>query len=145
MTALAANKKRHVRQAHQIRKGSKVGVDSDVFYEGAGLCSNAGEAAPAADTAGFRTLGVCTEKVTTGASNTLEVEYEYGHEEWFPQDGSITAADIEANAMWLDDTTLTDATTATNDVEAGKIKELETIDGVAGCWIEVAGYGPDSA
>lgn len=145
MAALTANRKRYTRNVHQAKLGSAVGVDSEEFYEGQGVCSNAGEAAAAADTSGFRTLGVSIKRASTGSSNTARIEFEFGHEEWFPQDGNIAAGDVGANAIWLDDNTLTDAGTATNDVEAGRITELETIDGVAGCWIEVAGFSPDNA
>lgn len=145
MAALVANRERFVRNVGPQRKGKGVGADSKEFYEGALLCyDTAGKITPAADTAGFRIAGVAAKRQTTGASNTDVVEFEFGHEEWFPSTG-IAAGDMQANAVITDDNTLTDALTATNDVEAGLVTELETKRGTAGAWIRVAEFGVDAA
>jgi hypothetical protein len=145
MAALTANRERFVRAVGRQEKGSGVGVDSDEFYEGQLVCFNgSGKIAPAADTAGFRVAGVCTKRVTTGASNTTEIEFEYGHQEWFPHSGLVNA-DIGANCVVSDDNTVTETTTATNDVEVGLITEIESLRGTAGVWIRIAEFGVDTA
>lgn len=142
---LTANKERFVRAVERQSKGSGVGADSSEFYEGQLVSFSAtGRVTPSTDTVGHHIAGVCTKRVTTGASNTVKIEFEYGHQEWFPST-AITAADLGTMAVVSDDTTLTDAGTATNDVEAGVITELETKRGAAGAWIRVAEFAPDSA
>jgi hypothetical protein len=143
MAALTANRKRYTR-GPAPRKGDGVGVDSDEFYEGQLLSWNtSGKLVPSTDTSGERIAGVCTKRVTTGASNTLRIEFEFGHEEWFPG-ASATVADLEANVCVTDDNTYGDNTT-TNDVEIGKLKALETLGGVAGGWIHIGVTGLDAA
>lgn len=142
---LTANRERFVRAVERQSKGAGVGADSSEFYEGQLVSFNAtGRVVPASDTVGHHIAGVSTKRVTTGASNTVKIEFEYGHQEWFPQT-AITAADLGTMAVVSDDAILTDAGTATNDVEAGLVQELETRRGVAGAWIRVAEFGPDSA
>lgn len=143
MAALTANRRRYRRGV--ARKGYAVGADSMQFYEGQLVVfDTAGKLRPAADTSGFRIAGVATKKESTGASNTREIEFEFGHEEWFPITG-ITAADKQAMGMVADDNTVTDAATATNDVEVGLVQNLETKGGVSGAWFRIAEFGPDSA
>lgn len=144
MAALAANRARYTR-GPAPRIGDGVGVDSDEFYEGGLLSWNtSGKLIPSSDTAGERIAGVCTKRVTTGASNTTRITFEFDHEEWFAG-AAVTAADMEANVSVSDDNTYTDATTATNDVEIGKMKMLETIKGVAGGWIHIGVMGLDAS
>lgn len=144
MAALAANRARYTRGVARQQKGYGVGVDSDEFYEGQLVCyDTAGKIAPAADTAGFRIAGVCTKRVTTGASNTTKIEFEWGHQEWFPGTGA-TAADMQSNVCVADDNNYVD-NTATNDVEIGALTQLETVHGVAGGWIRIAEFGLDAA
>lgn len=146
MTALAANKVRRTRGVANTKKVSGVGADSSEFYEGAiGAYNNASKIARGADTANFRTAGVVTRRTTTGSSNTTEIELERGHEEWFPHDGNLGVTSLGKNACVLDDATLTNAATATNDVPVGEIIELETIGGVAGAWVAVGEYAPTNA
>jgi len=145
MAALTANRARATRNTGRMSKGSGVGVDSDEFYEGQLVCFNgSGKIAPAADSAGFRIAGVCTKRVTTGASNTTEIEFEFGHEEWF-EHASIANADYGANCVVSDDQIVTDAATATNDVEVGIVTEIESRGGTAGVWIRIAEFGLDAA
>jgi hypothetical protein len=138
MTAASANRDRLVRGVSNVVPGKGVGADSSEFYAGAMVChNNAGRIARAADTANFKIAGVVKKRLTTGASNALLVEFEYGHEEWFINDGTIVAASIGLDATILDDQTASIAGTTTNDIRAGKIMELETIKGVAGVWIRI--------
>lgn len=146
MTALAANKERRVRNISQMRKGSGTGADSSTFYEGALCChNNSGKIAVAADTASFKIAGVVSKKLVTVGSNTLLVEFEFGHEEWFPDDGSIAAASIGLDATVLDDQTASVAATTTNDVRMGRVIERETYKGTAGVWVQVGVFGTAAA
>lgn len=143
MAALSANRTRYVR-GPAPRVGDGVGVDSDEFYEGQLVSYNtSGKIVPSTDAAGERVAGVCTKRISTGASNTLRIPFEFDHEEWFPG-ASATAADLNANVCVTDDNTYGDNTT-TNDVEIGQLKELETIKGTAGGWIHIARVGLDAA
>jgi hypothetical protein len=148
MAALTANKVRYQRNLDHKRTLEITGTDSLEFYEGA-LCSWAAAAStvgPSSDTASERFAGVCSERVTTGASNTLKIKLEWGHSEWFPVAAtSIAAGDEGKNAVIADDATLSEVADETNDVPAGMIEELETIDGTAGCWITVGIYAPTNA
>lgn len=142
--ALSANKVRYKRAVSRLVKGSGVGADSSTFYEGALVCFNTtGKIAVAADTAGFRIAGICTKYVVTGSSNTVEIEFERGHEEWIAGSGA-TAADLMANVCVADDGAYTD-NASTNDVEIGALVELETKAGTAGGWVRIGELGPDAA
>jgi len=147
MAALTTNKVRFQRNIHNKMLGSGTGADSSEFYEG-GLVAhnNAGRIARGADTASFKTCGVISTRLTTGASNTLRVEFEFGHEEWF----AINATDIDntkigLNAIISDDQTLTNAATAANDVPIGRVTELETKNGVSGAWVQVGVFAMTNA
>lgn len=146
MTALAANKERRTRNLGNLCRGSGTGADSSTFYSGALVChNNSGKIAVAADTANFKIAGVCTKRVVTGSSNTLLVEFEWGHEEWFPDDGNIAAASIGLDATILDDQTASNLATTTNDIRMGRIIERETYKGQAGVWVQVGVFGTAGA
>ena len=147
MAALTANRVRHVRGVHKPELVTITGIDSEEFYEGAmaNYAAAASKVNAAADTASQRFAGVVATRLTTAASNTLKVEMERGHQEWFAHDGNLGAGDEGKNAIILDDQTLTNAATATNDVPAGEIVEFETINGTAGCWIKVGVFAPTNA
>lgn len=144
MTALAANKERRTRGTPV--KGYGTGADSSTFYEGALCChNNSGKIAVAADTANFKIAGVVTKRLVTGSSNTLLVEFEYGHEEWFPDDSNVAAASIGNDGTILDDQTVSVSGTTTNDIRIGKIMERETYKGQAGVWIRIGVHGVAAA
>lgn len=146
--ALAANKSRRQRNVHLKRLLEVTGTDSMTFYEGAIGCwaASASTISVGADTSGFRVAGVVAEALTTSTSNTAKVKLEWGHSEWFPTlADSIAAGDEGKNAVLADDAVLSEAADESNDVPAGMIEELETIDGVAGCWISVGVYAPSNA
>lgn len=146
--ALSANKVRYQRNVHLKRLLEITGADSQTFYEGAIGCWSAAASTVAvgADTSGFRTAGVVAQALTTGSSNTAKVKLEWGHSEWFPiLADSIAAGDEGKNAVLADDAVLSEAADEVNDVPAGMIEELETIDGAAGCWISVGVYAPTNA
>jgi hypothetical protein len=126
-----------------MMKGSVVGADSQTIFQGAVLCHNgAGKVAEGADSAGFFIAGVSPRKATTGTSNTKELEYEWGHEELFAHDGSLTAADVGKNAALLDDNTVCDSTVTTNDVVAGRITEFVSSSFV---WVHVGVFALTTA
>ena len=129
MAVLTANKYRlkvKPTGAH-IKPPPRVAVDSDILYQFAILCYTAtGLIAPAADTANYKFAGINLKQLTTGASNTLEAEFERGHIEDFVTDGNLDAADIGRNALILDDQTVTNAATATADVPLGEILDFYT-------------------
>lgn len=129
MTALSANKHRIGLKAvqHSI-KDKIVAADSDEYYEGQILCHNgSGKVAAGANTSGFTVAGISRERLTTGASNTEEIEFEWGHIEEFPINSTdITAADVGTNAYVLDDATVTGLAGGTNRVALGRIVGFRT-------------------
>lgn len=142
MTALAANKIRSVLGAPGILL-SHVGVTSAVLYEGALLCFSAAASTVtnAADTASFRVAGVYRgSQKTIAAGETVELER--GQVEYFLQDGNLAAGSESKNAIILDNATMTNAATATNDVPAGTILKL---DGSTGVWVHVGVFAPTNA
>jgi len=138
MAALSANRVRYQRNLHAKRLLEITGKASTQFYAG-GLVSWGAAAStvlPSSDTASERIAGVCAEKVLTTASGGETAKLEWGHSEWFPHSG-IAAGQEAADGVVSDDNTITDAAAATNDVPAGMIEEIETINGTAGVWITV--------
>lgn len=144
MTALAANKTRRTRGTP--KKGYGIGADSSTFYEGALVChNNAGKIAVAADTANFKIAGVCTKYLVTGSSNTLLVEFEFGHQEFLANDTNVVNVGIGLDATIADDATVSNVGTTTNDIRAGRIQQLETIGGVSGVWVDIGNFGTAGA
>lgn len=138
MTALSAEKS-IVETGDNGRLGRGVGASSITIYKGALVCWNAsGLITNATDTANFKIAGVAIKTYVLGASNTTEVVFRRYHEEWFVNDGNIDSNDIGLDACVLDNATLTNAATASNDVRAGQVQRLETRDGVSGVVIAVA-------
>lgn len=138
MTALAANKARKTRAVQDMVRGEITAADSQTFFEGSMVNRNSsGNPVVATDAASETFMGVCSEALTTSTSNTTKVKFEYGHEEWFAS--ALTKTSIGANGTILDDGTISNAATTTNDVIVGEIIEAETIDGVAGVWVRVRG------
>lgn len=137
--ALSADKKRVTRNVQGKCTAQFLLADSQTVYEGALIMINAsGNAVVGADTASMTFGGVAKAAVTSSTSNTTKyVDVEYGHEEWFPKESAVTAADLGANLVIYDDNSLTDAGAATNDVSVGQAVQLETINGTAGVWIRV--------
>lgn len=136
MTALSANRDRHTAETHILKKGKLTGVDSDEFYTG-GLVSNngSGKAIPAADTSGHVVLGICSKRLTTGASNTLEVPFQYNHVELLANNGNITDSHVGAQAYVVDDQTVGLAADVTNNIPAGRIEEVTS----AGVYVWIGG------
>lgn len=139
MTALAADKKRHVKAPHLMVEETILLADSQTVYEGALISVNSsGLAVVGSDTASEFCVGVAKEAAVSGSSNTtVKVTVQRGHREWFAKNSNVTAADIGAQGVIEDDGTVSDAGTETNDVKVGKIVAIETVEGTAGCWVEV--------
>lgn len=140
MAALTASRKRHQRNVHLKRTLEVTGVDSDEFYEG-GMVSWSAAAAtvvPSSDTASERMAGICTHRVSTSTSNTKKITLEWGHEEWYATAASsIVTGDEGTDAVIADDQTIGEAADESNDISAGMIVEIETIEGTVGAWIAV--------
>lgn len=96
-----------------------------VWYQGSLVCINAsGFGVRASDAANLRVLGIATNRGdnTGGSNGALTIEYEFGGVYEFLIDGAtITDAARGLNAIVLDDQTMTNALTATNDIPAGQI------------------------
>jgi hypothetical protein len=141
--ALSANKSRRTRNEHNKRLLEITGADSQEFYEGA-MCvftSGASTISVASDSSGVRFAGVCPDRITTGASNTIKIPLEWGHSEWFPLAGSgLAAGDEGKNVVLTDDAQITEWEDETHSVMVGKLEELETIEGVSGGWVTVGVY-----
>lgn len=142
--ALSANTARPRRNTHLMRDGEITAADSQTLYQGAILCHSAAAATveEGADTASFRVAGICEEALTTGTSNTLKAKFVWGHEELMTHDGEIVAADVGKNACITDDDTLTNGTTATNDVPLGMITEYVSATQV---WVAIGVFAPANA
>lgn len=141
MTALAADKKRITRNLGGMKTATVLLADSQTVYEGAIIMRNSsGDPIVGADTASCVAMGVASEAVTSGTSNTTKfVKIEYGHEEWFAV-SSITKASIGVNVTIVDDQTIGLAAATTNDVALGILVQLETINGTAGGWVRVCEF-----
>jgi len=150
MTALAANKARHVRATEHMTLRQVTTGASFTAYRGGLVNFNAsGNAVAAADTSGHRIAGVipfATESspgvqgaIASGVSFNVEV----GHEEWFPLGGSTAfdGADLMLDACVFDTGSVATGGETTNDVRVGRIVQLETINGVAGVWVHVGVFG----
>lgn len=142
MTALAADKKRIVRNINGMKEAEVLLADSQTVYEGAIIMRNSsGDPIVGADTASCVGMGVASEAVVSGTSNTTKfVKIQYGHEEWFASTGTFTKASIGVNVTISDDQTVALAATTTNDVLLGMLVQLETINGTAGAWIRVGEF-----
>lgn len=139
MTALADDKPDiAIRQEAMGRTRKVTFKTGDTYYNGAIICYESGgsDAVVGSDGAGLRIAGVFHGETFTTTADT-EGEVKTDHVEWFRQDGNVAASDVGSVAIILDDQTVTNAATATNDIELGEILELETRYGNAGCWVHV--------
>lgn len=95
------------------------------IYANGLVCFNAsGYAAPAADTANFEIAGLAVEgQVNSGADAAKYIRVLRGVMADFAFTG-FTIAGCGKNCCVADDNTVTNAATATNDVEVGQIVEL---------------------
>jgi hypothetical protein len=120
-------------------------VDSNVvIYAGAMVCENgSAEAVPAADASGYACIG----KAVAGADNTganysatKTVEVARGIFRW-ANGGSFTDANIGDLAYVADDQTVTTAGSATYDIVAGVIIDVDA----SGVWVDTYAIGGSGA
>jgi hypothetical protein len=140
--ALSADKRRRTRNLGGMKTATVLLADSQTVYEGAIIMRNAaGDPVVGADVASSAAMGVATEAVTSGPSNTTKfVKIEYGHEEWFKSSGVFTKTSIGTNVCILDDETIATAAVANADIPIGILVQLETIDGVLGGWVRICEF-----
>lgn len=145
MTALAAD--RRVTVLHPGIRGSIGAAANAVWYKGSLISRNSsGFGIVAADTASTFVVGVAREagNNTGGANDAVEIPIDrYCIVNFAIQSTSITVADIGFNAIVQDDQTVTDATTATNDIPVGMIVDVEGSGTVA--YVHVGVFGPTNA
>jgi len=135
MAALADEKTDVHRKGLDGRYVKVILKTTKTFYPGA-MCSydTSGDVVPSTDAASEIFAGIYDGATLTTTADT-DGQLLIGQKEWIRQDGNITAAMTGKVAVVLNDQTLTNATTATNDVKVGQILELESFGGNAGCWI----------
>jgi len=92
------------------------------------VVSGTGTALNGADTANGLVMGISTQLVDTALGHTscpvMRGRF------WFANDGTITAANVGQQATILDNQTVSLAATTTNDVVAGLILQVDSVDGV---------------
>lgn len=92
------------------------------------VVSGTGTALNGADTASGLVMGISTQLVDTTLGHTVCLVMRGRF--WFGNDGNITAANIGQQATILDNQTVSTAATTTNDVVAGVILQVDSVDGV---------------
>ena len=145
MTALTQAARRAIKSPNLGHVESIGMAASQVIYQGALVSRNSsGYAIPAADTATTAVIGIAEESVTStaAAAGTFSIKVIRGVVAPFAiQSTSITVADIGYNAIVQDDNTVTDATTATNDIPVGVIVNVDS----AGAHVCVGVFAPTNA
>lgn len=101
------------------------------------VVAGTGTALNGADTASGICMGISTQLVDTALGHT-KCPVKRGAF-WLNNDGTITAADIGGQCTILDNQTVSKAATTTNDVIAGEILELATVDGVSQVLVDMRG------
>lgn len=92
------------------------------------VVAGTGTALNGADTASGICMGVSMQAVDTLLGHT-KCPVKRGRF-WFANDGTITAADIGGACTILDNQTVSKAATTTNDIVAGYIDAVDSVDGV---------------
>ena len=108
-------------------------------FRGSLLCFNAtGLLVIASDTAGLRVAGIATENVSVALAGQL-VSFEFGHQEFLLEvSGAWTGGALGLDACVADDSGVTTALVAVNDIRIGRITQRETINGAVGQWVFIA-------
>ena len=96
-----------------------------------------GTALNGADSAGGICMGISTQLVDTALGHT-KCPIKRGNF-WFNNNGNITAANVGQQATIVDNQTVGLAADTTNDVIAGEILEVATVDGVAQVLVDMRG------
>jgi hypothetical protein len=137
MAALSAETARESRNDHMKRKRRFLMTASKTIYKGGfvAIIATTGLAEAAADTSGFRSVGIATETVTSAASGSYYITVEYGHEVKVACASTMVGAVDVAVCISTDNDVEVIATT-TNDVKAGIVREAVSTTVV---WLEVCG------
>ena len=104
---------------------------STKIYNGAAVCSSAGYAVPAADTASLLTMGVAYETADNSAvavDGAISVPVRVGC--FFFDTTAIVAADVGKLCYWTDDHTVDLVGVTAQDIVAGKIMAVDATFGV---------------
>lgn len=140
-TALGANRNTAERTGEYV---SMTVASGSVIYAGAMVCENGSTyAVPAVDSSGYVVIGCAVEKAdntTAYYSSTKTVKVKRGTFRW-ANGGSFTDANIGDFAYVSDDQTVTTAASATQDVVAGVIIDVDS-DGV---WVDTYAIGGSGA
>lgn len=124
---------------HNSRRIVRYQVDASVkIFNGTIVMLVAGFARPGADTAAAICVGIADETVdnSSGSAGAKSINVVAGIAAKLQNNaGAIVQADIGKSANIVDDNTVTDAAT-TNNIVAGKIEELDPVDGLP--WIYFA-------
>lgn len=140
MTALAVGTPRRRRNDGNIKYATYLMTASKVIYEGSLVCiiATTGLAEAAADTSGFRCVGVSTQNVTSASSGSYYVTVAYGHEELFATASTLVGA-VDVSVCVSDDNTVEVIGTTTNDVKVGPVTQAMS---TTSAWIFVRGATP---
>lgn len=133
MSALTKDRKTDWRAAVDF---SDPAAAAALIYVGAIVCLNAtGYAVPGSADNTLKVRGVARERIdnTNGADGDLDVPTQKGLHK-FANDGTITRADLEANAYIVDDQTVADNDNGGARPLCGVIKQVDS-DGV---WVFIA-------
>lgn len=140
MTALAVGTPRRRRNDGDIKFATYLMTASKTIYEGSLVCiiATTGLAEAAADTSGFRCVGVSTETKVSAATGSFYITVAYGHEELFATGSTLVGA-VDVAVCVSDDNVVEVIGTTVNDVKVGPVKQAmsSTL-----AWIEIRGATP---
>lgn len=140
-TALSANRDTHSRSGEYV---TMLVASGSVVYAGSMVCENGSAVAvPASDSSGYAVIGCAQEKADNSGVNysaTKTVKVRRGVFQWV-NGGSVTDANVGDFAYVSDDQTVTTAASATYDIIAGVIIDVDS-DGV---WVDTYAIGGQGA
>jgi len=140
MAALSAGTARRRRNDGNIKYARYLMTASKTIYQGSLVCIIATTelAEAAADTSGFRCVGVAVESITSAATGSYYVTVAYGHEELFATASTMVGA-VDVAVCVSTDNDVEVIGTTTNDVKVGTV--TQTISTTA-AWIFIRGATP---
>lgn len=143
MTAITSSTvPRKIFKGDSDRISLPVAASAIIFQNGLVSTNSTGYAIPAADTASTEIAGVAEFSVTgTAADGGVFVTVKRDCVVNLVAGTGINIADVGKNVMVADDQTVTDASTATNDVEVGRLLSVIGTD----AYVHVGSFGLDNA
>lgn len=117
------------------------------IWKGAIVARNSsGYATNAGDTASTKVLGIAeeTKDNSGGAAGDLTIKVRWNHQVNLAGDGNVTIADLGDNATVLDNQTVSDAGTTTNDIVVGEVLAVaDTTNGdpSGSVWVRIRNNG----